>query len=51
MERGEGMGNLLRIAARLGLYDPAVLDLDSPTYGSLAEWSQAHRVHAGGDGA
>jgi hypothetical protein len=49
MERGEGMGNLLRMAARLGIYDPAVLDLDSPTYGSLAEWAQAHRAHAGGD--
>jgi hypothetical protein len=49
MQKGEGMGNLLRIAARLGAYDPAVLDLDSLTYGSLAEWAQAH--HPDGDDA
>lgn len=42
MQRGEGMGNLLRMMARLGVYDPSVLALDAATYGSLAEWAEAH---------
>jgi hypothetical protein len=42
MVKGEELGNLARIATRMGMFDPSILDLDSPTYNSLNEWSEAH---------
>ncbi len=37
----EGPNQMMRIAERLGFYDPGKLDLDSPVYGDLDEFTDA----------
>ena len=40
----EGRANQpTRIAERIGIYDRSVLDMDSPTYPSMAEWVDSYR--------
>lgn len=39
----EGYSNQqVRIAERLGMYDPTALAMDAPVYDSLAEWAQSY---------
>lgn len=48
MEKAGQSGQLTRIAERLGLRDPAALDVDrSDVFDSLAEWVAAHREDTG----
>jgi hypothetical protein len=42
MEREGRANQMMRIGERLGLYDPSLLDMDSPVYDSLAEWVLTH---------
>lgn len=42
MEKEGTPHQMVRIAERLGIYDPSVLDMDSPVYDSLTEWVRAH---------
>jgi len=40
----EGFSNQnVRIAERLGLYDPTRMNMDAPVYGSLAEWVKSYQ--------
>lgn len=41
MEKEGRSSQMTRIAARLGMYDPARLDMDSPVYGSFEEMIRA----------
>src|SRR4051812_48715851 len=42
MEREERSGQMMRIAERLGLYDPSKLDMAAPVYASFDAMAKAH---------
>lgn len=43
MEKEGRSSQMMRIAERLGLYDPSRLDMDAPVYGSFTEMVEAMR--------
>lgn len=43
MERDGQPNQIMRIAERIGMYDPTRLEMDSPVFDSLQEWKEAQR--------
>lgn len=42
MEKQATPNQMLRIAERIGSYDPSTMDMDAPVYGSFAEWQRSY---------
>jgi hypothetical protein len=48
-ENDGGLGQLLRIAERIGIYDRSRMDLDAPVYTSIDDWVGSYRPETGDD--